>query len=38
MTKVYEIECITLAEAYHLNQFYDIELTCKNGQVVLTKL
>lgn len=38
MSKVYELERITLEEAYHLNYFYDVELTVKNGQVVVTKI
>lgn len=38
MSKVYEIDKITLEEAYHLNYFYDVEVTVKNGQVILIKL
>lgn len=38
MSKVYEIDKITLGEAYHLYQFYDVELTIKNGQVIITKI
>lgn len=38
MTRVWEIDKITLGEAHHLNYFYDIELTVKNGRVVITSM
>lgn len=38
MSKVYELDKITLGEAYYLNYFYDIELTVKNGKVIVTKI
>lgn len=37
MIKIYELENITLGEAYHLNQFYNYDITVKNGQVILIK-
>lgn len=38
MSKVYEIDEITLGEAYYLNYFYDIEVMVKNGNVIITKI
>jgi len=38
MTKTYEIDKITLGEAYYLNYFHDIEITVKNGNVIITKI
>lgn len=37
LTKIWNIKEITLSECYHLNNFYDIEITVKNGKVVLSQ-
>lgn len=37
MTKIYELQNITLGEAYHLNYFYGVEITVKNGVVCLSQ-
>ena len=31
------IKEITLSECYHLNNFYDIEITVKNGKVIISQ-
>lgn len=38
MSKVYEIDKITLGEAHYLNYFHGVEITVKNGQVIITKI
>lgn len=37
LTKIWNIKEITLNECYHLNNFYDIEITVKNGKVVISQ-
>ncbi len=37
LTKIWNIKEITLSECYHLNNFYDIEITVKNGKVIISQ-
>ena len=38
MSKVYEIDEITIGEAHYLNYFHDVEIIVKNGHVIITKI